>query len=188
LNYITLDDKTLIALITRAQSDALDELYCRYNRLVFSLALNMVSDQATAEEITLDVFTRVWQKANTYRPEQAKVSTWLVSLTRHRAIDWLRRQKVRLDHRSLSWAEVNPESVPHTDSGPEQAVEMTLRQERVRTAVAQLPSEQQEALALAYFKGLTHRQIAETLDQPLGTVKTRIRLAMQKLRQTLQEE
>lgn len=188
MDYTTLDDKILIALIAQAQSSALDELYARYSRLVFSLALNMVSDQATAEEITMDIFTRVWQKANTYRPEQAKVNTWLVSMTRHRAIDWLRQQKVRLDHSSLSWAEVTPESVPHANSSPEQAVEATLRQEQVRSAVAQLPPEQREALALAYFKGLTHRQIAEALDQPLGTVKTRIRLAMQKLRQILHEE
>jgi RNA polymerase sigma-70 factor (ECF subfamily) len=188
LNYTTLDDQNLISLIARDRSEALDELYSRYSRLVFSLALKMVSDHATAEEITLDVFTRVWEKASTYRSKQAKVSTWLVSMTRHRAIDWLRRQKVRFDQSSLSWAEITPDSVPHANGSPEQATELALRQERVRAAVAQLPPEQQEALALAYFKGQSHREIAETLGQPLGTVKTRIRLAMQKLRQLLPEE
>ena len=186
--YTALDDKNLIVLMTHRRAEALDELYNRYSRLVYSLALKMVSDPATAEEITLDVFTRVWEKAGTYRAEQAQVNTWLVSMTRHRAIDWLRRQKVRLDQSSLSWAEVSPDAAPQTNGTPEQTVEMTLRKQRVRAAVAQLPPDQQEALALAYFKGQSHREIAETLGQPLGTIKTRIRLGMQKLRQLLQDE
>lgn len=188
MDYSTLEDKTLIALIGHAQPHALDELYSRYSRLVYSLVLQMVSEPAAAEEITLDVFTRVWQKADTYRADQAGVNTWLVSMSRHRAIDWLRRQDVRVDHQSLSWSEVSSDLVPHTKNNPEQATDLSLRQERVRLAVAQLPGDQQEALALAYFKGLSHREIAETLDQPLGTIKTRIRLAMQKLRQMLQDE
>ncbi len=188
MDYTTLDDKTLIALIGQAQPNALDELYNRYSRLVYSLVLHMVSEPATAEEITLDVFTRVWQKADTYRADQAGVNTWLVSMSRHRAIDWLRRQNVRVDQSSLSWAEVSPEFIPHAKNNPEQAAELVLRQERVRLAIAQLPLDQQQALALAYFKGQSHREIAETLGQPLGTIKTRIRLAMQKLRQLLQDE
>jgi RNA polymerase sigma-70 factor (ECF subfamily) len=175
-------------LIAQAKVEALDELYRRYSRLVFSLAIEMVSDQGVAEEITLDIFTRVWEKASTYRAEQAQVNTWLVSMTRHRAIDWLRQQSVRLDQTSLSWADVSPETVPQNSDTPEQHVEIALRKQRVRAAVAQLPPVQQEALALAYFKGQTHQEIAETLGQPLGTVKTRIRLGMQKLRQLLQDE
>jgi RNA polymerase sigma-70 factor (ECF subfamily) len=188
LNYQILDDATLISLIAQAKVEALDELYQRYSRLVFSLAIKMVSEQSAAEEITLDIFTRVWQKADTYDAEQAQVNTWMVSMTRHRAIDWLRRQKVRLDHRTLSWAEVSPEAEPQSNGTPEQWIEILLRQQQVRAAVAQLPVEQQEVLALAYFKGQSHREIAETLGQPLGTVKTRIRLGMQKLRQLLQDE
>ena len=188
MDYSTLEDKTLVALLAQAQPDALDELYRRYSRLVYSLAFKMVSEPTTAEEITLDVFTRVWQKAGTYRAEQAGVNTWLVSMTRHRAIDWLRRQNVRVDQHSLSWAEVSPDVMPHTKNNPEHATELALRQERVRAAIVQLPSDQQEALVLAYFKGQSHREIAETLGQPLGTVKTRIRLGMQKLRDLLQDE
>lgn len=174
--------------ITRQQSGALDELYQRYSRLVYSLALNMVVDPATAEEITLDIFTRVWQKADTYQAEQAKVSTWLVSMTRHRAIDWLRRQRARPNQSAVSWADVSMETTPHANGNPEQKVEANLRQEQVRQAVAQLPVEQQEVLALAYFKGLSHSEIAQKLNQPLGTVKTRLRLAMQKLRLVLAEQ
>lgn len=187
MNYSTLDDGTLIRLVARAHADALSELYERYNRLVFSLALNLVGDHATAEEIALDVFTRIWEKAETYRPEQAKVSTWLTSITRYRAIDVLRRQGSRPERHSLGWSDISPEAMPRVD-GPEGAAELALQRQRVRDAIAELPLDQKQALALAYFRGYTHREIAEILDQPLGTVKTRIRLAMQKLRDMLREE
>ena len=186
LDYTALDDQMLVTLIARAQPLALSELYDRYSRLVFSLARNMVTEQTAAEEITLDVFHRVWEKAHTYRPEQAKVSTWLVSITRHRAIDWLRRQKVRPNLQSLRWADVPPDALPVGNS-PEDAAETAFRREQVLAAVAQLPPDQRQALAMAYFGGYTHRQIAELLEQPLGTIKTRIRLAMRKLRALLQE-
>lgn len=187
MDYTALDDNTLIRLIVRTDADALGELYDRYNRLVFSLALTTVGDHATAEEITLDVFTRVWERARTYRAEQAKVSTWLTSITRYRAIDELRRRRARPEQHSVDWATVSPDAMPSVN-GPEGATERALQRQQVHAAVAQLPQEQQQVLALAYFKGYTHREIAEALDQPLGTVKTRIRSAMQKLREMLQEE
>ena len=187
VNYSTLTDETLIRLIVRSQPDALSVLYDRYSRLVFSLALNIVGDRATAEEITLDVFTRIWEKAATYQPDQAKVSTWLTRITRNRAIDVLRKHSSRPERHSVSWANVTDEAMPNHHN-PEDITELAVQQARVRAAMAQLPEEQQQALALAYFKGYSHRQIAEILDQPLGTVKTRIRLAVQKLRQILQDE
>ncbi len=187
MDYSTLDDKTLVKLAARDHQDALGELYERYSRLVFSLALNMVGDHATAEEVTLDVFTRVWEKANTYRPDQAKVSTWLTSITRYRSIDVLRRRGSRPKQQSLDWAKVSPDHAPGVED-PEEAAELALQRQRVRAAIAALPPDQKQALALAYFKGYTHREIAAILDQPLGTVKTRIRLAMQKLREMLIDE
>ena len=187
VNYSTLDDATLIRLVARAHADALGVLYERYSRLVFSLALNLVGDQATAEEITLDVFTRIWEKAETYRPEQAKLTTWLTSITRYRSIDMLRRRGSRAEQHSLDWAELSPDDLPNIN-GPEEAAELALQQQRVRAAMATLPADQKQVLALAYFKGYTHREISEALNQPLGTVKTRIRLAMQKLRDLLLEE
>lgn len=183
MDYSTLDDATLIALIAHTHTRALSELYVRYHRLVFSLAVNSVRDYATAEEVTLDVFTRVWEKAATYRANQAKVTTWLVTITRNCAIDVLRQRNARLE-REATWAEVSS-----PDAGnPAEMVELALQRERVRAAIAQLTPEQKQALALAYFGGYTHHQIAEALAQPLGTVKTRIRLAMQKLRQILQDK
>src|SRR5512134_258317 len=102
-DYTRYDDEKLIRLITELQEEALAQLYDRYHRLVFSLALGVVNDRATAEEITLDVFMRVWQKAGTYRADQAKVSTWLTHITRNHAIDILRRRSVRPDQYAIPW-------------------------------------------------------------------------------------
>jgi RNA polymerase sigma-70 factor (ECF subfamily) len=187
VNYSTLDDETLMRLIVHDRAEALGELYDRYGRLVFSVALNSVGDYATAEEITQDVFLRVWQRAGQYRADQGQVSAWLASIARYRAIDVWRRQSSRPEQHSTTWAEVALSAVP-TVGSPAQVTELAMERERVREAVAQLPAEQKEALALAYFKGYTHNRIAQELDLPLGTVKTRIRLAMQKLRQMLQSE
>lgn len=186
-DYASQDDATLIRLIAQAQAEALAQLYDRYSRLIFSIALAMVDDHDIAEEITLDVFVRVWQKAGTYRADQAKVSTWLTHITRHHTIDVLRRRGARPEQYNLSWDEIT-DGAALSSSDPQELVELSLRRARVRAAIAQLPADQKQALVLAYFRGYTQRQIAEALNQPLGTVKTRIRLAMQKLRDLLQDE
>jgi RNA polymerase sigma-70 factor (ECF subfamily) len=185
-DYTRYDDERLIRLITEAHEEALAQLYDRYNRLVFSLAFAIVNDRATAEEITLDVFMRVWQKAGTYRADQAKVSTWLTHVTRHHAIDVLRRRAVRSDQYAVQWEEIIYAEFPQQD--PQESAELSLRRERVQAALAQLPPDQKQAILLAYFGGLTQSQIAETLKQPLGTIKTRVRLAMQKLHDFLRDE
>jgi RNA polymerase sigma-70 factor (ECF subfamily) len=181
------DDETLIRRIVQAQTEALAQLYDRYHRLVFGLALAIVGDRPTAEEITLDVFMRVWQKAATYRPEQARVSTWLSHIARHHAIDVLRRRAVRPDHGSLSLDDL-PGGGAAAGSDPHEQVELRMRRERIRAALGRLPAEQRQALALAYFGGLSQREIAETLSEPLGTIKTRLRLALLKLRELLRDE
>jgi RNA polymerase sigma-70 factor, ECF subfamily len=186
-DYAVYGDETLIRLIAQSQEQALAQLYDRYHRLIFSLALAIVNDRATAEEITLDVFMRVWQKAGTYRAEQAKVSTWLTHIARHHAIDVLRRRAARVDHSAVYWEE----SIFHIESSgpdPQESAELSLRRERIHTALAKLPPEQKQALILAYFGGYTQSQIAELLAQPLGTIKTRLRLALQKLREFLKQE
>jgi len=185
--YATYNDERLLKLIAELQEEALAQLYERYNRVIFSLTLAIVNDRATAEEVTLDVFMRVWQKADSYRAEQAKVSTWLTHIARHHAIDVLRRRSVRPDHYAVHWddRDFNPESPEHN---LQESVELSLRREQVHAALAQLPAEQQQVLTLAYFGGYTQRQIAETLKQPLGTIKTRLRLAMQKLHNFLHHE
>jgi RNA polymerase sigma-70 factor (ECF subfamily) len=187
VDYKKLDDEALMRLIALTQEQALGTLYDRYNRLVYSMALNTTGDPGLAEEITQDVFLRVWNKAETYRPEQGKVVTWMSSITRYRAIDLLRQRGIRPEANRLDWADgVSPDLPDEVDV--EFEVEVAQRRQRVRMALAQLPPEQRQALAYAFFQGYSHSQIAEALSEPLGTVKTRIRLAMQKLRQILYED
>jgi RNA polymerase sigma-70 factor (ECF subfamily) len=182
-----LADDALIRLIIARRQDALDELYTRYSRLVYGIALQMLQqDHAAAEEVTLDIFVSVWTAASTYRADRAKVSTWLTSMARHRCIDRLRSLQVRPEGRALHWEDLaaGDEAAIASDLGAEAIIQRA----RVQAALAELPSEQAEAIVLAHYYGLSQSEMAATLGLPLGTVKTRVRLAMQKLRSLLQEE
>ncbi len=184
VDLLTVEDTALLREIANQEAEALAILYDRYGRLLFSVAYHMVGDNNLAEEITLDVFRRVWQKANSYRADRASVRTWLTSMTRNRAIDMLRREGVRPEQNSISWAELNVE--PYTlGRSPETAVSHQIEMQKVHAALGDLPPEQQDVLILAYLRGYSHSQIADKLAMPIGTVKTRIRLGMQKLRNTL---
>jgi len=187
VDYAELDDGALLRLINNGQESALSELYDRYSRLVYSMAYNSLGEQALAEEITQDVFLRVWQKADTYRPGQGKVITWMASITRYRTIDVIRRRKIRPEGNLAPWAEAS-DLEQNNPINVESEVETHDLRWRVRQAINQLPDEQRLVLSYAYFQGYTHSQIAEIVNEPLGTVKTRIRLAMQKLRMYLHEE
>lgn len=172
-----------MAQLAQGDETALAVLYDRYGRLVYTLAWRIVWDTAAAEEVTLDVFTQVWQKASAYQAARAPVRAWLIRLTRHRAIDRLRYERIR--------PTLEPLTEPVKGSTPptiEAALEQQARQGQVRTALSQLPPEQQAVLQLAYYQGLSQAQIAAHLKLPLGTVKTRVRLALQKLRGLLHEE
>ena len=178
------DDEELIRQISRSQPEAVRLLYRRYGRMVYSVALRAVGDPSVAEEITQDVFLRIWEKAESYRPDKAKLVTWIARIARNRAIDVYRQRKSRDDRASAGWEELKQAATapaPH----PGERMEMERLQGRVREAVASLPADQRTALALAFFRGRTHKEIAEELGEPLGTVKTRIRAAMQKLRSLL---
>lgn len=182
-----LTDAALLTAIAQEDEAALSELYDRYCRLIFTIAFNVVGNEQTAEEITLDVFTRVWQKAHTYRTDLAQVQTWLARMTRNRAIDMLRREQVRPMRHSIPWGSLTVEPKTRQED-PETAVYQTLKQQRIRAALILLPDAQREVLLLAFFRGYSHSQIADVLQQPLGTVKGRIRAAMQKLRRLLEDE
>jgi RNA polymerase sigma-70 factor (ECF subfamily) len=187
LDYTVLEDGLLLQAIVEHQSAALSVLYDRYGRLIFSLAYNVVQDDGLAEEITQDVFVQIWNKASTYQQGQGKVTTWLGSIARHRAIDVLRWRHSRVESRLVDWEDDDLSRLPD-ESMVEADLDVVQQKQRLRHAVAQLPAEQRSALALAFFKGYTHQQISDLTGEPLGTVKTRIRLAMQKLRQILDEE
>lgn len=185
VDLLTSEDQTLLAQIVHRRGEALSILYDRYGRLLFSVAYHLVGSHELAEEVALDVFRRVWEKADSYRADRASVRTWLTSMARNRAIDMLRREGVRPERHSISWNDLNVE--PSADGrSPETAVAHKIQMQKVHTALAELPQEQQEVLALAYLQGYSHSQIATQLDLPIGTVKTRIRLGMQKLRSLLQ--
>jgi len=184
VTYSSKNDSTLIRLVANNDPEALSVLYDRYKTLVFSLAVNIVGNPEAAEDITLDVFTKVWEKADTYRSEKATVKRWICSITRYRSIDTLRRRSARPNSGNPQWSDFSPDTLPAQDN-PEEEIELAMIRRKVTEAVSKLPEEQKEPLALAYFKGYTHSQIAEILNEPLGTIKTRIRLAIQKLQKEL---
>lgn len=181
------DDTLLLKQIANGQHAAIEALYDRYNRLVFSVALTVVGDPLVAEEVTLDVFVHVWRGAKTYDPARAKPTTWLSAIARHHAIDVLRWQRSRLDTQSL-YLDDMPWQPDNDLPDAEEQTELSMQRRRIRAAVNQLPNDQRQVLFLSYFKGYSHQQIADSLRQPLGTVKTRIRLAMQKLKHLLAGE
>jgi len=183
VDYTKLDDSALVVLVARRDEAALGALYDRYNRLVYSLALRVVGERTLAEEIVMDAFVSVWRAADSFIEERGRFVAWLTSVARHRAIDELRRLNVRPEGSSVELDEAIKTSGPDP---LEDVVDVRQRREVVRSVLAQLPDAQREALELAYFGGLTQQEIAEKTNTPLGTVKTRMRLGMLKMRDELQ--
>jgi RNA polymerase sigma-70 factor (ECF subfamily) len=179
-----LTDEQLVAFIVRGENWALSEIYDRYTRLVFSLALKILNDRASAEEIVQQVFTKVWRSARDYRADRGKFLTWVMSISRHQCIDELRRRRAR-PVTPLGDEEWLDELV--SDDDPAQAVQFTFERARVREALKKIPVEQRIVIELAFWGGLTQQEIAMYCHSPLGTIKTRSRLGMQRLRRLLQE-
>ncbi len=180
-----LSDVDLIDQASRGDARALEVLYDRYSRVVFSFALRIVNDSLIAEELLQEIFFRAWQQGGSFRASKGTFLTWLLSITHNMAIDEVRKRKRRPQRSDSDDPDLVLASVP--DSGPSVEDEVWLRalRERIGRALDTLPAAQRETIELAYFKGMTHREIAETLNEPLGTIKTRMRLGMQKLRDQL---
>jgi len=174
-------DASLLARMAQRDPKALDTFYTRHARVVFSLVLTMLGDHARATDLTQDVFLLVWRGAGMYQPT-GSARAWLLRLTRNCAIDELRRGRRRLASESTL-----PEQILHALPAPLALADAAERQ-AVRDALAALPAEQRDALFLAFFQGLSHQEIATCLRTPLGTIKARIRRALQTLRQQLQGE
>src|SRR5207342_123443 len=175
-------DQAAVARMARGEGDAVAELYDRHARPIYSLALRILGDATEAEDIVQEVFSQAWKQAARYSASRGAVGAWLMTLARSRAIDRLRAKRARP-------GDVSDERVAGrlVDAGPP-ADSLVLSSEqvaRVRAALDELPLLQRAAIELAYYEGLTHAEIADRLEQPLGTVKTRIRLAMLKLRDVL---
>jgi RNA polymerase sigma-70 factor (ECF subfamily) len=168
--------------IQARESASLQALYDETSNILYGLAYRVLNDTADAEEVILDVYYQVWNSVGRFDSSRGTVWSWLMVMTRNRAIDRLRKSKVRRS-RELSIEEplekASESPVPETQS--------IFLQERalVRQAMAALAAEQREAIELAFFSGLTHSEVAETLRIPLGTIKSRIRVGIQKLRETL---
>jgi RNA polymerase sigma-70 factor (ECF subfamily) len=175
-------DQSALERIAAGDHDALAELYDRHARPIYSLALRILQNQADAEDIVQEVVSQAWRQASRYDATRGNVAAWLLTLARSRAIDRLRARRARPDRGAgeLALTDVADQTA---------AVDLQLlsaeQVARVRAALDALPLLQRMAIELAYYEGLTHAEIAERLEQPLGTVKTRIRLAMMKLREAL---
>ena len=175
-----------MAAIANGDERALRALYDRYGRIVYSVSYRVTADAHLAEECTQDVFVRVWRRARDFDPARARVSTWLFAIARNRAIELWRARARRLDGRALDELDAGG-VVDETSLDPAQVVAAADEAVRVSEALASLPPEQLEAVQLAYFDGLSHGEIAERLRLPLGTVKGRIRLALERLRERVGE-
>lgn len=172
------DDATLLARAADGSEPAFVTLYRRYAPAVFGLALRMTGSRETAEEVAQDAFTRVWNGAGSFDRTRSSAAAWMLRIARNRAIDELRRRRARPEQALGAWEE----TLPSADGDPAGPSELAEEQRRVRRAVTALPAAQREALALAFFGGRTHAEIATLTGEPVGTVKTRIRLALRKLR------
>jgi len=172
----------LIALTAQGDQTALATFYDRTSPQVFGLIYKILNNHEAAEEVTLDVYTQVWRQAHTYDATRGAPGAWLMTLARTRAIDRFRAGAA--EHGRIESLDA-VELFASDDDTPEQNVEGQERRRYVQQALAVLTAEQREAVALAYFYGLSQSEIAEKLRLPLGTVKTRIRLGMIKLREAL---
>lgn len=180
----TSEEAHLLARIAQQDQSALSLLYDRYARVLYSLAFRILGSVEEAEEIVLDVFSQVWKLAGRYDPQRGRVDAWLFMLTRSRSLDRLRSlQRVSKAVESSTEA---AKTVPQAQiSDPTEDVLISERRDRVLAAMQRLPVEQREVIELAYYEGLTHVEIATKTGKSLGTVKTRIRLGLNKLRQAL---
>jgi RNA polymerase sigma-70 factor, ECF subfamily len=170
-------DWSLLARIGQKDEGALSALYDRYSGLVFSEARRILRDSGAAEEILQDLFFQVWRTAERFDPARGSLAGWLLVAARNRAISKLRRKSGQTE-------ELNENGVSFGVNVESHAAQKLLL-DKVRTVMGSLPENQREALECAYFEGMTHSEIAEKTGQPLGTVKTRIRSAMESLKKVL---
>ena len=187
-SYAELDDEELMQRLGYRDLRAFRALYDRYGNLVYSAALRVVRDAHIAEDMVQEIFLRIWRKPDSYVAQRGRFVTWLTSVTRNRAVDEVRSRGRRFRYETASPEEQERELPGPETNDPALTAELADQRRLILAALAQIPTEQRQIIELAYFGGLTQQEIAERLSQPLGTVKTRIRLGMQKLRAALTPE
>ena len=172
-------DEALLSLVAGSDEQALAELYDRFGRVAYGLALRVVRDEALAQDAVQDAFLAVWRSADRFLAERAKASTWILTLVHRRAVDLVRRE----DRRRGEPLEVAPE--PAAAERTDDEVELGFQRRVVQEALRRLPPEQRQALELGYYGGLTQSELAERLGQPLGTIKSRMFTGLARLRDLL---
>jgi RNA polymerase sigma factor (sigma-70 family) len=171
-------DAELVASLAGGEVEALRALYQRYGTLAYSLAVRILGDPGRAEDVVQDVFLRVWTHVGSFDPKQGSLRSWLLTVVRHRAVDYLRGRTGRERHE----LELSPELPAHgAGSDPWRDVAESLERQAVRQALGTLPPEQRQVIELAYYGGYNQREISQIVGIPFGTVKGRTRLAMEKL-------
>ena len=180
-----LSDEALMALVAGVDEEAIEVLYDRYAAQIRGLALRMLRERRAADEIVQETYWRVWRHARSFEAGRGSFKSWLFTIAHRQAIDALRRQKIRLeiDAQPLNFEQIS--NSPPGSNEVQEAAWMKEQRDRVRAAVAELPPEQSQVIVLAFFNGLTRREIAEATGMPLGTVHSRARLALNKLREAL---
>ncbi len=179
-DFAHLSDEALLALVARGDDEALGVLYDRFGRVAYGLSLRILRDRSLAEDAVQEAFLTVWRTAESFVPERAKPSTWILTLVHRRAVDLVRREERRRTDPLESAAE---------PAGAETDEEVVLRSQRrmVQEALRRLPDDQREAIELAYYGGYTQSELSERLGQPLGTIKSRMFTGLRRLRDLLAE-
>lgn len=177
------DLNSLLAEIAAGSQQAMTSIYDRSNKVVFGLLLRILNDHATAEEVLLDVYMQIWRQAKTYDVNRGSPLAWILTIARSRAIDRLRSNRSEWQRRDSFDGLAERTRDKHD---VEKAAEISEIRHLMRRALETLPDEQREVIEFAYYAGLSQSEIALKLNQPLGTVKTRTRLGMMKLREVLQ--
>jgi RNA polymerase sigma factor (sigma-70 family) len=179
-----LEDLQLMKLIADKQTHALEQLYDRYDNAIYSFAYQIVKDIMMAEEVVQELFLRVWKYAERYDSSHGKLSTWLFTLTRNIAIDILRKKQNRTGQQLAEQQRLNP--IPDSRKAIEEQVESNRIGEQVMQALQLLSDEQKSIVEWIYYQGLTQQEVADRYAIPLGTVKSRVKLAMGQLKQRLE--
>jgi RNA polymerase sigma-70 factor (ECF subfamily) len=180
-----LADEELMTLVQDGEPRALEVLYDRHGGAAYSLAHRIMGDRGTAEDVTQEAFVSIWRSGGRYDAARGSVRSWVLAILRNRAIDALRRSAARAPR-----LDYDDDATLEAQASEERTDGEALRRERarvVRGALQDLPRDQSHVLGLAYFGGFTHREIAELLDEPLGTIKGRMRLGLEKMRTSMDE-
>ena len=181
-------DEQLIAQVARGDTAAYETLYDRYCSTVMGLALKITGDRSLAEEVVQETFWRVWRKADLFQTQRGAFTSWFFGITRNLSIDVLRRQKTQIQPVEETDAERIIEQAVDPSMNVPEAAWLREKHQQMQAAIATLPNEQRNVIEMAYFRGLTRQEIAQATGEPLGTIHTRARLALQKLREELQTQ